>query len=172
MLDPLIVGQEHYGVARQVQETLQDYKALQDIIAILGLDELSEEDRITVARARKIQRFMSQPFQVAEVFTGYEGKFVPLKDTISGFKRICDGEFDKLPEQAFYMVGPIEEVSSKAEQLMAQIAAEKAREAAAGKGQAVTQDEQKVIDKMKKKKRLAKPVEYLVSKGWKLQGRK
>jgi len=152
MLDPLIVGDEHYSVARRVQEILQDYKALQDIIAILGLDELSEEDRVTVARARKIQRFMSQPFQVAEVFTGYEGKFVDLKDTISGFKRICDGEFDKLPEQAFYMVGPVEEVGKKAEELMAQIAKEKERDAIGKAGAAVTKDEAVLIAQLKQKK--------------------
>lgn len=117
IMDPNIVGTEHYGVARGVQKILQDYKSLQDIIAILGMDELSEEDKLTVARARKIQRFLSQPFQVAEVFTGQAGKFVPLKDTIKGFKAILDGEYDHLPEVAFYMVGPIEEVMEKAEKL-------------------------------------------------------
>lgn len=114
MLDPRVVGQEHYAVARGVQKTLQDYKSLQDIIAILGMDELSEEDKQTVYRARKIQKFLSQPFFVAEVFTGMNGKFVPLKDTISGFKAILDGKYDHLPEPAFYMVGDIAEVEGKA----------------------------------------------------------
>jgi F-type H+-transporting ATPase subunit beta len=116
-LDPLIVGQEHYDTARAVQSTLQRYKELKDIIAILGMDELSEADKLTVARARKIQRFLSQPFFVAEVFTGAPGKYVPLKDTISGFRKIVDGEFDHLPEQAFYMVGTIEEAVEKAKKL-------------------------------------------------------
>ncbi|MGH6781207.1 MAG: F0F1 ATP synthase subunit beta, partial [Sphingomonadaceae bacterium] len=114
MLSPLVVGEEHYGVARQVQQILQRYKALQDIIAILGMDELSEEDKLTVTRARKIQRFLSQPFHVAEVFTGSPGKYVALKDTIRGFKGIIAGEYDNLPEQAFYMVGGIEEAVEKA----------------------------------------------------------
>jgi len=114
MLDPRILGDEHYNVARGVQKTLQDYKSLQDIIAILGMDELSEEDKATVYRARKMQRFLSQPFTVAEVFTGFKGKFVPLKETISGFKGILEGKYDHLPESAFYMVGPIEEVIQKA----------------------------------------------------------
>jgi F-type H+-transporting ATPase subunit beta len=122
MLSPLIVGEEHYAVARRVQEILQRYKALQDIIAILGMDELSEEDKITVARARKIERFLSQPFFVAEVFTGSPGKFVDLADTIKGFKGLCDGEYDHLPEQAFYMVGTIEEAVAKAEKLAAEAA--------------------------------------------------
>ena len=113
-LDPLVVGQEHYDVARTVQGTLQRYKELKDIIAILGMDELSEEDKLAVARARKIQRFMSQPFFVAEVFTGSPGKYVSLKDTIAGFKAITNGEYDHLPEQAFYMVGSIEEAVEKA----------------------------------------------------------
>ena len=113
-LDPLILGQEQYDVARGVQGTLQRYKELKDIIAILGMDELSEEDKLTVARARKLQRFLSQPFFVAEVFTGSAGKYVPLKETIASFKAILDGEYDHLPEQAFYMVGPIEEVVEKA----------------------------------------------------------
>ncbi|XP_035225565.1 ATP synthase subunit beta, mitochondrial [Stegodyphus dumicola] len=117
IMDPNIVGQEHYDVARGVQKILQDYKSLQDIIAILGMDELSEEDKLTVSRARKIQRFLSQPFQVAEVFTGQAGKFVPLADTIKGFKSILNGEMDHIPEVAFYMVGPIEEVLQKAEKL-------------------------------------------------------
>lgn len=116
-LDPLVVGQEHYEVARSVQGTLQRYKELKDIIAILGMDELSEEDKLTVARARKIQRFLSQPFFVAEVFTGAPGKYVALKDTIAGFKAIVDGEYDHLPEQAFYMVGSIEEAVEKAKKL-------------------------------------------------------
>ena len=117
MLDPRIVGEEHYKVARQVQSILQRYKALQDIIAILGMDELSEEDKIAVARARKIERFMSQPFTVAEVFTGSPGKLVSLADTIKGFKGLCDGDYDHLPEPAFYMVGSIDEAIAKAEKL-------------------------------------------------------
>ncbi|KAM9123080.1 ATP synthase subunit beta, mitochondrial-like [Pangshura tecta] len=117
IMDPNIVGREHYEVARGVQKILQDYKSLQDIIAILGMDELSEEDKLIVSRARKIQRFLSQPFQVAEVFTGHAGKLVPLKETIKGFKSILSGEYDHLPEQAFYMVGPIEEVIAKAQKL-------------------------------------------------------
>ena len=116
-LDPQVVGEEHYAVARQVQTTLQRYKELRDIIAILGMDELSPEDKQAVARARKIQRFLSQPFHVAEVFTGSPGKFVSLKDTIKGFKMICSGECDAIPEQAFYMVGGIEEVFEKAKTL-------------------------------------------------------
>ena len=117
ILDPRIVGEEHYRVARDVQRILQAYKSLQDIIAILGMDELSEEDKLTVARARKIQRFLSQPFFVAEVFTGSPGKLVDLEDTIKGFDAICKGEYDHLPEAAFYMVGGIEEVIEKAEKL-------------------------------------------------------
>ena len=112
-LDPLVVGQDHYDTARSVQNTLQRYKELRDIIAILGMDELSEEDKLVVARARKIQRFLSQPFTVAEVFTGTSGKYVPLKDNIEGFKAIVSGEYDHLPEQAFYMVGTIEEAVEK-----------------------------------------------------------
>ena len=117
MLSPLVVGEEHYAVARQVQQILQRYKALQDIIAILGMDELSEEDKLTVARARKIERFLSQPFHVAEVFTGSPGKLVDLQDTIKGFKDLCDGKYDHLPESAFYMVGPIEEAVEKGKKL-------------------------------------------------------
>ena len=116
-LDPLIIGEEHYATARAVQNTLQRYKELKDIIAILGMDELSEEDKRVVARARKIQRFLSQPFFVAEVFTGTDGKYVPLRDTIAGFRGIVDGDYDALPEQAFYMVGAIEEAVAQAEQL-------------------------------------------------------
>ncbi|MCB5189028.1 F0F1 ATP synthase subunit beta [Methylobacillus caricis] len=116
-LDPLVVGEEHYSVARAVQSTLQRYKELRDIIAILGMDELSPEDKLAVARARKIQRFLSQPFHVAEVFTGAPGKYVTLKDTIKGFKAIVNGEYDHLPEQAFYMVGAIEEAVEKAKTL-------------------------------------------------------
>ncbi|MEQ6340080.1 MAG: F0F1 ATP synthase subunit beta [Gammaproteobacteria bacterium] len=116
-LDPLVIGQEHYDVARAVQGTLQRYKELKDIIAILGMDELSETDKLTVSRARKIQRFLSQPFFVAEVFTGSPGKYVSLKDTITGFKGIVSGEYDHLPEQAFYMVGTIEEAIEKAKKL-------------------------------------------------------
>ncbi|AVH50011.1 MULTISPECIES: F0F1 ATP synthase subunit beta [Acinetobacter] len=116
-LDPLVVGTEHYEIARSVQNVLQRYKELKDIIAILGMDELSEEDKLTVYRARKIQRFFSQPFHVAEVFTGAPGKLVPLKDTIRGFKGLLAGEYDHIPEQAFYMVGGIDEVIAKAEKL-------------------------------------------------------
>uniref|UniRef100_A0A8C6UNU6 H(+)-transporting two-sector ATPase n=1 Tax=Neogobius melanostomus TaxID=47308 RepID=A0A8C6UNU6_9GOBI len=117
IIDPNIVGAEHYDVVRGVQKILQDCKSLQDIIAILSMDELTEEDKLTVSRPRKIQSFLSQPFQVAEVFTDHMGKLVPLKETIKGFKSILAGEFDALPEQAFYMVGAIEEVVEKAEKL-------------------------------------------------------
>ena len=117
ILDPSVVGEEHYMVARQVQEILQKYKSLQDIIAILGMDELSEEDKLTVARARKIQKFLSQPFHVAEVFTGRPGKFVKLEDTIKGFKGIIEGKYDDIPEQAFYMVGTIEEALENAKNM-------------------------------------------------------
>jgi F-type H+-transporting ATPase subunit beta len=116
-LDPLVVGQEHYETARAVQNTLQRYKELRDIIAILGMDELSEDDKLTVARARKIQRFLSQPMFVAQTFTGLEGKYVPLKETIKGFKAIVTGEYDHLPEQAFHMVGTIEDAAAKAKKL-------------------------------------------------------
>jgi F-type H+-transporting ATPase subunit beta len=122
MLSPLIVGEEHYNIARQVQQVLQRYKALQDIIAILGMDELSEEDKLTVARARKIERFLSQPFHVAEVFTGSPGKLVDLADTIKGFKGLVDGKYDHLPEAAFYMVGTIEEAVEKGKRLAAEAA--------------------------------------------------
>jgi F-type H+-transporting ATPase subunit beta len=122
ILDASVVGQEHYDTARRVQEVLQKYKALQDIIAILGMDELSEEDKLTVARARKIERFMSQPFDVAEVFTGSPGVFVQLEDTIKGFKGLVNGEYDHLPEAAFYMVGTIEDAVKKAQKLAAQAA--------------------------------------------------
>jgi len=121
MLDARIIGKEHYDVARGVQRVLQDYKNLQDIIAILGMDELSEDDKLTVARARKIQRFLSQPFHVAEVFTGYPGKFVDLKDTIAGFKGILNGEYDDLPEKAFYMQGNIDEVVENARKMAAEM---------------------------------------------------
>ena len=117
VLEPRVVGQEHYETARRVQETLQKYKSLQDIIAILGMDELSEEDKLTVARARKIQRFLSQPFHVAEVFTNIPGKFVQLEDTVKSFKAVVDGEYDHLPEAAFYMVGGIEEAVEKAQKM-------------------------------------------------------
>jgi F-type H+-transporting ATPase subunit beta len=116
-LDPLVIGEEHYQTARGVQAILQRYKELQDIIAILGMDELSDEDKLTVTRARKVQRFLSQPFNVAKTFTGQDGKIVPLKDTIKGFQGIINGEYDNLPEQAFYMVGPIEEAVAKAKTL-------------------------------------------------------
>ncbi len=122
MLDPRILGDEHYAVARQVQEVLQTYKSLQDIIAILGMDELSEEDRLTVARARKIQRFLSQPFFVAEIFTGTPGVLVPIEETIRGFKEIVDGKHDDLPEAAFYMVGTIDEAIEKAKTMAAEAA--------------------------------------------------
>ena len=122
LMDPAVVGQEHYDVAFEVQGILQRYKSLQDIIAILGMDELSEEDKLTVARARKIQRFLSQPFDVAKVFTGADGKQVPLEDTVSSFKAVAAGEYDHLPEGAFYMVGGIEEVIAKAEKMAADAA--------------------------------------------------
>ena len=122
ILDPFVVGEEHYAVAREVQRILQTYKALQDIIAILGMDELSEEDKLTVARARKMQRFMSQPFDVAQVFTGYPGVQVPLEETIRGFKGIVDGDFDHLPEAAFYMVGTIDQAVEKARKMAAEAA--------------------------------------------------
>ncbi|ALR07105.1 F0F1 ATP synthase subunit beta [Xylella fastidiosa] len=118
-MDPLIIGEEHYNTTQRVQQTLQKYKDLKDIIAILGMDELSEDDKLAVSRARKIERFFSQPFHVAEVFTGAPGKYVPLKETIRGFKAIVDGEYDHLPEQAFYMVGNIEEVIEKASKMTA-----------------------------------------------------
>ncbi|MGZ9104628.1 MAG: ATP synthase beta subunit C-terminal domain-containing protein, partial [Rhodoplanes sp.] len=122
MLDPRVVGEEHYTVARTVQQILQRYKALQDIIAILGMDELSEEDKVAVARARKIERFLSQPFHVAEVFTGTPGVFVELADTIKGFKGLCEGKYDHLPEAAFYMVGTIEAAVEKGKRLAAEAA--------------------------------------------------
>jgi len=120
ILDPSVVGQEHYDTARSVQKILQDYKSLQDIIAILGMDELSEDDKLTVARARKISRFLSQPFQVAEVFTGHEGKFVPLEETIRGFRSVLSGELDHLPETAFYMTGNLDDVIKAAEKMAAE----------------------------------------------------
>jgi F-type H+-transporting ATPase subunit beta len=119
ILDPRILGDEHYEVARSVKQILQRYKDLQDIIAILGIDELSEDDRLTVSRARKIQRFLSQPFFVGEQFTGLKGKYVPIAETIKGFKEIVEGKHDDLPEQAFYFVGTIEEARAKAEQMKA-----------------------------------------------------
>jgi F-type H+-transporting ATPase subunit beta len=122
MLSPLVVGEEHYQTARMVQQVLQRYKSLQDIIAILGMDELSEEDKLAVARARKIERFLSQPFFVAEVFTGSPGKFVDLADTIKGFRGLCEGKYDHLPEAAFYMVGTIEEAVEKGKKLAAEAA--------------------------------------------------
>jgi len=122
LLDPLIIGDEHYKVATDVQQVLQRYKSLQDIIAILGMDELSEEDKLAVARARKLERFLSQPFDVAKVFTGSDGVQVPLEDTIASFKAVVAGEYDHLPESAFYMVGGIEEVKAKAEKLAAEAA--------------------------------------------------
>ena len=118
ILDPLVLGEEHYSVARGVQEVLQKYKDLQDIIAILGMEELSEADKLTVARARKIQRFLSQPFFVAEVFTGSPGKYVPLKETLRGFREILEGKHDDLPESAFYMVGTIDEAVAKGRDML------------------------------------------------------
>ncbi|KAH8331830.1 hypothetical protein KR074_004987, partial [Drosophila pseudoananassae] len=126
ILDPDIVGEEHYNVARAVQKTLQSYKSLQDIIAILGMDELSEEDKLTVARARKMQRFLSQPFQVAEIFTGHPGKLVPVEKCVEGFKRLLNGDYDDIPEIAFYMVGDVEDVLAKASQLAASMAPDSA----------------------------------------------
>jgi F-type H+-transporting ATPase subunit beta len=119
ILDPRVVGEEHYNVARAVKQVLQRYKDLQDIIAILGIDELSEDDKLTVSRARKVERFLSQPFFVAEQFTGTPGKYVPIADTIKGFKEIIDGKHDAVPEQAFYMVGTIDEALERAEQMKA-----------------------------------------------------
>ena len=120
ILDPNVIGEEHYQVARDVQEILQRYKDLQDIIAILGMDELSEEDKLVVTRARKVERFLSQPFFVAEAFTGIDGKYVKLADTITGFKELCAGKHDDVPEQAFYMVGTMEEALEKARKLAAE----------------------------------------------------
>jgi F-type H+-transporting ATPase subunit beta len=117
-----VIGEEHYAIAREVQRVLQTYKSLQDIIAILGMDELSEDDKLVVSRARKIQRFLSQPFHVAEIFTGSPGKLVSLADTISGFKGIVEGKYDDLPEAAFYMVGGIEEAVAKAKKMAAEAA--------------------------------------------------
>jgi hypothetical protein len=131
MLDPLIVGEEHYNVARLVQKVLQQYKSLQDIIAILGMDELSEQDMLIVYRARKIQRFLSQPFHVAEVFTSFPGKFVELNETIVGFKSIVDGKYDDTPESAFYMVGPLFEVEEKAVKMKEALAGKEAKKGAA-----------------------------------------
>ncbi len=119
ILDPAVVGEEHYNVARDVQRVLQRYKDLQDVIAILGMEELSEEDKATVARARKIQRFLTQPFFVGEIFTGRPGKYVSVADTVRGFKEIIEGKHDALPEQAFYMVGTIEEAVAAAEKMSA-----------------------------------------------------
>ncbi len=120
ILDPLIVGKEHYDVARQVQQTIQRYRDLQDIIAILGVEELSEDDKVTVARARKMQRFLTQPMFVAAQFTGREGRFVKIEDTVRGFQEILDGKHDNLPEAAFYMVGGIEDVVEAAERIRAE----------------------------------------------------
>ena len=122
MLDPLIIGDEHYKVATDVQKVLQRYKSLQDIIAILGMDELSEDDKVAVARARKLERFLSQPFDVAKVFTGSDGVQVPLEKTIASFKAVVSGDYDHLPEGAFYMVGDIDEVIAKAERMAADAA--------------------------------------------------
>ena len=119
ILDPRVIGDEHYATARDVKEVLQRYKDLQDIIAILGIDELSEDDKLSVSRARKIQKFLSQPFFVAEQFTGLEGKYVPIADTVRGFREVVDGKHDDVPEQAFYMVGTIEEALANAEKMKA-----------------------------------------------------
>jgi F-type H+-transporting ATPase subunit beta len=119
ILDPRIVGQEHYDIARNVQKVLQRYKDLQDIIAILGIEELSEDDKVTVARARRIQRFLSQPMNVAEAFTGTPGVYVPVQETVRGFKEILEGKYDTLPEQAFYMVGTIDQAAEKAKSMQA-----------------------------------------------------
>jgi F-type H+-transporting ATPase subunit beta len=119
ILDPRIIGQDHYNVAREVKRVLQRYKDLQDIIAILGIDELGDEDKLTVSRARKIQKFLSQPFFVAEQFTGIPGKYLAVKESIDGFRGICQGDYDHVPEQAFYMVGGIDEVLEKAKQIEA-----------------------------------------------------
>merc|ERR1712217_920844 len=121
MGDPGVIGDRHYQIARQVQEILQAYKSLQDIIAILGMDELSEDDKLTVARARKVQRFMSQPFTVAEVFTGTKGQYVQLKDTVAGFKGLIEGQYDKIPESAFYMVGAIEQAIERGKQMESEL---------------------------------------------------
>jgi F-type H+-transporting ATPase subunit beta len=121
ILDPKIVGEEHYAVARGVQKILQRYKDLQDIIAILGMDELSEDDKLIVQRARRIEQFLSQPFFVGEAFTGRPGKYVKLEDTVKSFRRMIDGEFDEMPEQAFYMCGPIEEAIANAEKMAATV---------------------------------------------------
>jgi len=157
MLQPQIIGEEHYNVARQVQFVLQNYKALQDIIAILGMDELSENDKLIVSRARKIQRFMAQPFQVAETFTGMQGKLVDLPDTIKGFKAIANGQYDDLPEQAFYMIGPVEEAPIKAQSLAKQNTSpstkkedKKADANATAEAEAVKARLQKVQEKFKK----------------------
>ena len=123
ILEPGVVGDEHYAIARQVQQVLQKYKDLQDIIAILGMDELSEDDKLTVARARKIQRFLSQPFHVAEQFTGMQGRYVQIDDTVRGFKEIVEGKHDEIPEQAFLYVGTIEEAQEKAEEIKRETAA-------------------------------------------------
>jgi len=133
LMDESLIGKQHFKTARQVEQCLLAYKSLQDIIAILGMDELSEEDAITVYRARKVQRFLSQPFQVAEVFTGFKGVFVDLKDTIKGFREIMAGKYDNLPEQAFYMVGTIEDVVKKAEQIAADLARSRGQPAASEK---------------------------------------
>ena len=122
LLDPMIIGEEHYMVATNVQQVLQRYKSLQDIIAILGMDELSEDDKLAVTRARKLERFLSQPFDVAKVFTGSDGVQVPLEETIASFKAVVAGEYDHLPEAAFYMVGGIDEVIAKAEKMAAEAA--------------------------------------------------
>jgi len=132
ILDPRVVGEEHYQVARGVQAVLQRYRELQDIIAILGMEELSEEDKLTVMRARKIQRFLSQPMFVAEAFTGRAGKYVPVRETVRGFKEILDGKWDHLPEQAFYMVGTIEEAAEQAEQMEKEAAGAGPKEASTG----------------------------------------
>jgi F-type H+-transporting ATPase subunit beta len=132
ILDPRVVGEDHYQTARGVQAVLQRYRELQDIIAILGMEELSEEDKLTVMRARKIQRFLSQPMFVAEAFTGRTGKYVPVRETVRGFKEILEGKWDHLPEQAFYMVGPIEEAAEQAEQMEKEATGAGPKEASTG----------------------------------------
>jgi hypothetical protein len=145
MLDPAIIGQRHYDIARAVQKLLQDYKDLQDIIAILGMDDLSYEDKLTVYRARKVQKFLSQPFTVAEIFTGMEGRFVPLEDNLSGFEAILAGKGDDLPEQAFYMVGGFEEVQSKAKEVSKSIGGEEEETTTNESGEEVQVKEKEVV---------------------------
>ncbi|XP_070071331.1 ATP synthase subunit beta isoform X2 [Drosophila takahashii] len=159
ILDPDVVGEEHYNVARAVQKTLQAYKSLQDIIAILGMDELSEDDKLTVARARKMQRFLSQPFQVAEIFTGHPGKLVPVEKCVEGFKRLLNGEYDDIPEIAFYMVGDAEEVLAKATQLAATMSGDAPPPPKAEGGKEKEKEKEGESKKDEKEKKEAKPEE-------------